>query len=145
MNNTTLLVVIAVVLVYAVAKWRTEVEQAKRDVQHKRKKCADAYNARLRANYREWFDTMTKEGHAPSFISKIRELTPDEICVEEWETPEHYWSLSPDWRDHPDCDALIKESYAHKQREEMKQPGWDKQRRSASPGHPEAAASKLVP
>jgi hypothetical protein len=128
-NTVTLLAVIAVVLIYAVAKWRTEAEQAKRNAQRKRRKCADAYNTRLRVSYRDWFDSMTKEGYEPSFISNMRELTPDEIGVEEWENPEHYWNMSPDWRSHPDCDALIKQSYTDKQREEMKQPGWNAQRK----------------
>jgi hypothetical protein len=124
-----LLAMIAVVLVYAVAKWRSDAEQAKRSVQHKRRKCADAYNARLRANYNSWFNAMTKEGYSPAYLSNIRDLTPDEIGVEEWETPEHYWKMDPDWRRHPDFDALLLQSYTDKQREEMKQPSWGEQRR----------------
>jgi hypothetical protein len=125
----TLLAVIAAVLVYAVAKWRSDTGQARRTVQHKRRKCADAYNARLRANYRNWFDAMTKDGYSPAYLSNIRDLTPDEIGVEEWETPEHYWKMDPDWRHHPDCNVLLTQSYTDKQREEMKQAGWDEQRK----------------
>ena len=60
-----LLGVIACVLVWAVAKWRSDIAQAERRLQYRRQKCADAYNARLHANYSKWFDDMTKEGFSP--------------------------------------------------------------------------------
>jgi hypothetical protein len=121
MNVTELLLaMIAIALFWALVKWRNDVAQAERKLQHKKQKCADAYNARLRANYRKWFDSMTKDGYNPSFISDMRKLTPDEIGVEEWQTPEEYLKTDPDWRGHPDCEELIAKSYTDEQREEMK-------------------------
>lgn len=132
----TVLIVIVVILVWALVMWRNDVAQANRKLQHKRQKCADAYNAQLRANYVKWFDAMTKEGYQPSFLprSRVRELTPDEIGIEEWNTPNEYWKMDPDWRRHPDCDALLTESYSEDQRNEMKQPDWDERRKLRAAG-----------
>lgn len=127
----TVLIVIAVILVWALVMWRNDVAQANRKLQHKRQKCADAYNAQLRANYVKWFDAMTKEGYQPSFLlrSRVRELTPEEIGIEERNTPDEHWKMDPDWRRHPDCDALLTESYSEDQRNEMRQPDWDERRK----------------
>ncbi|HLJ42227.1 MAG TPA: hypothetical protein VKT50_12135 [Candidatus Acidoferrales bacterium] len=121
--------VIACVLIWAVAKWRSDVAQAERRLRHKRQKCADVYNARLHANYSKWFDDMTKEGFSPTFLSNIRRLTPDEVGVEEWQSPEEYLKIDPDWHGHPDFEKLLAMSYTDEQRKEMKQPGWDEQRK----------------
>ncbi len=127
-----LLGVIACILFWALAKWRSDVALAERKLQYKRQKCADVYNARLHDNYSKWFDAMTKEGYRPTFLSNIRRLTPDEIGVGEWQTPEEYLKIDPDWQGHPDFEKLIAMSYTDEQREEMKQPGWEEQRKLQS-------------
>jgi hypothetical protein len=124
-----LLAVIALALFWALVKWRNDAAQAERRIQHKKQKCADTYNVQLRANYRKWFDSMTKEGYSPSFLSDMRKLTPDEIGVEEWQTPEEYLKMDPDWHRHPDYEELIAKSYTDEQREEMKQPDWQLRRK----------------
>jgi hypothetical protein len=124
-----LLAAIAFILLWAVSQWRKDVALAERRIQYKRQRCADVYNSRLYVNYRKWWDEMTKEGYEPGLLSRIRALTPDEIGVGEWQTPEDYLKMDPDWRGHPDKDRMLAASYTDRQREEMKRPDFDEQRK----------------
>lgn len=129
-STDVLLGAITSILLWAVVMWRSDVAQAGRKLQYKRQKCADAYNARLHDNYSKWFDAMTKEGYSPTFLSNIRRLTPDEIGVGDWQTPEEYLKTDPDWHGHPDSEKLLAMSYTDKQRKEMRQPGWEERRKA---------------
>ncbi len=123
------LMVIALLLWWAVGKWRSETAEAQRKLKYKMQKCADAYNAQLRSNYRKWFDEMTKKGYRPDYVSSIRALTPEEIGVEEWETPADYLKMDPDWRNHPDSKELVAQSYSDSEWETMKRPEFEELRK----------------